>query len=101
MANDMQVAQTILAQLGGNRFIAMTGAKSLVADADRLQFRIGAGAANKINCVVIKLEPTDLYTVEFWKIRGCNTNKIESVEMVGAESLRAVFESKTGFVTSL
>lgn len=43
------IAQTILTQLGGNRFLAMTGAKQLVDLGNGLQFAIGRGAKNKAN----------------------------------------------------
>ena len=54
-------AQIILAQLGGNRFLAMTGAKQLVDLGDGLQFSIGRGAKNKANKVVVRLVG-DLFT---------------------------------------
>ncbi len=38
------IAQTILTQLGGNRFLAMAGAKQLVDLGNGLQFAIGRGA---------------------------------------------------------
>ena len=38
---DMTVARSILDQLGGARFVAMTGARELVGSADSLTFKIG------------------------------------------------------------
>lgn len=97
------VADTILAQLGGNRFIAMTGAKDFVAAGDnRLMFRLPARLATKgINKVVIQLEPTDLYTVAFYKIRGANVTIIDEYQEVYWESLRDIFTEATGLSTSL
>ncbi len=63
------IAQTILTQLGGNRFLAMAGAKQLVDLGNGLQFAIGRGASNKANKVVITLDG-DLYAVRFVTIRG-------------------------------
>lgn len=37
---DMTVSQTILSQLGGNRFIAMTGSKNFVGSDDALSFKL-------------------------------------------------------------
>ena len=37
----MSVARTILSQLGGNKFAAMTGAKNFVDCGDALSMRIG------------------------------------------------------------
>lgn len=97
----MQVAQTILQQLGGNRFIAMTGAKNFVGSADALHFSIGRGAVNKANKVVVRLGSDDLYTVEFWNVRGVNMRQLETVDGVYADTLRRVFTDATGFDTHL
>ena len=42
------VPATILAQLGGNRFIAMTGACRFISDCDGLSFRVGSNS--KVDC---------------------------------------------------
>jgi len=55
---DLTVANTILEQLGGRKFIAMTGARNFVGDFSGLSFRLpGAGGYCKdsINCVKIEL----------------------------------------------
>lgn len=63
MANT--IAQTILAQLGGNQFVTMTGANHLVASSNGLYFRIGRNAT-KCNLVKIELTANDTYTMQFW-----------------------------------
>ena len=40
MATDLTVANTILQQLGGNKFRVMTGAKNFVGSNDALTFRL-------------------------------------------------------------
>lgn len=60
------VAETIFQQLGGGRFVAMTGAKYFVADANKLNFRIGRNAS-KANMVVVELMADDTYTMRFIK----------------------------------
>lgn len=97
----MQAANTILEQLGGFRFIAMTGAKDLVGSDKSLQFRIGKGAINKATNVRITLDPSDLYTVEFFSIRGVNVKQISSHEFVPAENLCSTFTAQTGMDTHL
>lgn len=97
----MNVAQTILEQIGGNKFVAMTGAKQLVGGPDFLQFAIGRGATNKANKVKIILGADDRYTVEFWKIRGVNCDRVEAVEGVYADNLARTFNERTGFDTRL
>lgn len=97
----MQTAQTILAQLGGNRFAAMTGAKQFVGGANFLQFAIGRGAVNKANKVKVSLTADDLYRVEFFNIRGVNVKEIARVDGVYADQLQRVFTAETGFDTRL
>lgn len=97
----MTVANTILAQLGGSRFVAMTGAKNFVGGANALQFRIGAGAKNKANAIRITLTAADLYDVEFIRSRGLTFSIVEKVEGLFADDLRRVFTDRTGFLTSL
>lgn len=99
-------AQTILEQLGGNRFIAMTGAKQFVsgkteAGADFLQFSIGRGANHGINKVRVTLTIQDLYWIEFYKLRGVDCKRIMSTDGVCADRLAGVFTEKTGFDTRL
>lgn len=94
------VASTILQQLGGNRFIAMTGAKNLMTNGDDLAFKIGRNAG-KVTHVQIKLDPSDTYTVKFLNIRNLNIREIESSSFVYADMLRPMFERVTGMATSL
>lgn len=97
----MEAAKMILAQLGGNRFCAMTGAKNMVVDDNMLQFRIGRGAINKANTVRVELDDSDTYTVKFYFVRGTNVCKISEHSMVYADGLRHVFTEQTGMYTSL
>ena len=97
----MSIARTILEQLGGNRFVAMTGAKNLVSGANSLQFSIGRGAKHGINKVRVSLAPTDLYIVECFKLRGIDCKEISKTVAVPAESLRAIFTRETGMDCTL
>lgn len=102
--SDMTVAKTILEQLGGNKFIAMTGARNFVGDDKSLSFRLpGAGGfcKNGINAVRITLTPSDLYDVEYMRIRGIKVVVVEKVEGLYFDSLTDSFERVTGLVTSL
>lgn len=96
-----QIAMTILEQLGGNRFMAMTGAKNLAfGDNGSLQFKIGRNAG-KITNVVIELGASDLYTVKFYKIRAAKCDLVKELDGVYADQLCKVFTSVTGMATSL
>lgn len=91
------VATTILNQLGGNRFIAMTGSKKFVSIENGLQFRI----PGKVNSCRIVLDDSDTYTVEFFKIRGVNVKSVYELSGVYADMLQSIFTSQTGLDTSL
>lgn len=97
----MTTAQTILAQLGGSRFVAMTGAKDLLNGGNSLMFRIGRGAKNKANKVRVTLTDRDDYTVEFFNQRGLDLKVISERSMVYADNLREVFTAETGMYCSL
>lgn len=101
---DMTVAKTILEQLGGGRFKAMTGAKTFVGGAGTLAFRLPGGRGfckDGINAVRITLTPADVYDVEFMRIRGLTVTTVNKSEGIYAESLRSMFERETGLRTSL
>ena len=93
-------AQTILAQLGGNRFLAMTGARLLCDLGDGLAFNLPRGAKNKANKVCIRLAG-DLYRVTFYSIRGANVTERGAFEMVYGDRLAALFTEQTGCDTRI
>jgi len=99
---NMHIAQTILEQLGGNRFAVMTGAKNFGASADALSFALPANfAKNGINRVRVTLTPADVYTVEFFKVRGTSIKHLGTHEGIYADMLRDLFTRETGLDVSL
>jgi hypothetical protein len=97
----MTVAQTILAQLGGNMFAMMTGAKGFVAGPDHLFFAVGRNA-HGVNRVRVTLAADDTYTVEFYKMYKLELKPtVPAVTGVYADNLRQVFKQYTGLDTSL
>lgn len=98
----MQIANTILAQLGGAKFLAMTGAKNLLGDEKALTFTLPSNFANhKINRVRVTLTPADTYTVEFYRVRGIKCDRFAAVENVYCDNLAECFTRITGLDTSL
>lgn len=96
--NTLEVANTIKDQLGG-RALYMMGAYYLAGNSDSLQFSIkGSRVCNKI---VIKLDPSDTYTVQFWKIRGVNCRLVSERSNVYADMLHRIIEKETGLYLSL
>jgi len=96
-------AETILNQLGGRQFLAMTGAKNLGFGAKgELTFKVPSG---KFNHVKVERNDRDLYTVTFHKLRnkeGVPTViATKTVEDVPAENLADVFTRATGLETRL
>lgn len=94
------IAQTILAQLGGNRFLAMTGANQLCDLGDGIMFNLPRGAKNKANKVAIRLVG-DLYTVKFYSLRGISIVSRGTFDMIYGDRLAALFTEQTGFDTHL
>ena len=105
-ADPQQVAKTILQQLGGNRMIAMTGAKNLASGTDKegrpyLMFKIGSGAKSGINHIKIALNGRDLYDIDFGKIRGYDFKVLKSFDNIYADQLKDIIEQETGMYLSL
>jgi hypothetical protein len=107
MAHDQQVAQTILQQLGGRRFIAMTGASSFSSGPDSLGFRVPTRLAGGIGGIVITLTQMDDYRIESVRMRGSIAKgdlraerKVEA-EGVYCDNLQEAFTRITGLATSL
>jgi hypothetical protein len=94
-------ANELIKQLGGNKFIMMTGAKDFVNGGDYLQFQIPT--RNKINRVRITLTPLDTYTMEFLNlsIRKLECKTIKVHEDVYADQLQELFTDVTGLYTLL
>jgi hypothetical protein len=99
--NELTVANTILAQLGGNRFLAMTGSKNLVGGENYLSMKLGKGADSGITHMTITLRSDDTYDVLFQKVRGNLVKEISKHEGVYVDMLSDVIYNATGFYTSL
>jgi hypothetical protein len=101
---DTTVAQTILAQLGGRRFLAMTGARQLIGGDDHLSFTLPGKPGyvkHGINVCRITLTPMDVYTVEYLRVREGKVRTVQTCEEVYAEDLQDCFSRETGLSTRL
>ncbi len=96
----MNVATTILAQLGGKQFIAMTGADYFAGDSNSLKFMFkGCKTANKCQ---VTLDWNDTYSVSFYKMRGMQCPQVgETQTGVQAGELQRVFTEATGLDCTL
>jgi hypothetical protein len=95
-----QIADTILQQLGGSRFLAMTGTKLLSYGERKLNMRFPA-AKRGVNHLTVTLEADDTYTMRFGKLRNLGYTEVESFRTVYAEDLRGIFTHVTGLHTHL
>lgn len=95
-------ANEVLKQLGGNKFIAMTGAKNFMTDDAKktIYFKIPR-AKSGITHVRITLKGSDTYTMEFISLRGANLKIVKKVDGVYNDQLQSVFTQYTGLKTSL
>jgi hypothetical protein len=101
---DMTVPKTILEQLGGRRFLAMTGATNLIGSADRLSFTLPGTPGfvrSGINVCRVTLTPMDTYTVEYLRVRGGKVRTVETCTDIYAENLQDCFSRETGLATRL
>ena len=106
MTNNQIIAKTILEQLGGGRFMAMTGAKNMVAIENGLQFdlpRTRHYVKDGINKVQVVLDPSDTYTVRGlkWMPRKYEFKELANQLGVYGDTLQAVFTDMTGLDTRL
>ncbi len=93
----METAKTILAQLGGSSFVAMTGAKNFIAYPSAVTFQLPSNfARNGINKVRIELSPADLYNLTFSRVRGLKVFYESKVEGIYCDRLRDTFTEITG-----
>jgi hypothetical protein len=102
MTRNQEIAKTILEQLGGGQFVAVTGAHGFVAIDNGLQFQLHAGAKDKINKVRIVLTPADEYNVIFYRTRGpVEPVLVATLDGLYFDQLQDVFEEHTGLYTTL
>ena len=106
MTNNQIIAKTILEQLGGGRFVAMTGAKNMVAIESGLQFvlpRTRHYVKDGINKIQIILNPSDTYTVRGLKYmpRKFECNELANEQGIYADMLQRTFTEMTGLNTRL
>lgn len=112
----MTVASIILQQLGGNKFLAMTGAYNLLSDGNTLRMSLRRNAS-KANRLYITLDADDTYTMRFFyykqgglKIdyKKATVTEVKPVERdiytvsgIYFDQLQEIFTAQTGMYTHL
>ena len=97
------IIKTMFEQLGGRKFILMTGARLSYGVNKQQQPYLRCLLADDlqtksaINCCVITYDyGQDLYIITFAKLRDENYHLIKQIDNVYAEDLIPLFESETG-----
>ena len=98
--SNLTVAKTILEQLGGNKFCAMTGAKNLVGDENSLSMRIGRNSSNS-NYLKITLNSMDTYDMKFYRLWRFEEKSVTEYNNIYNDMLTDTFTAHTGMYTSL
>jgi len=96
---DKTVAITILKQLGGNHFIAMTGAKSFGCSDN--SFSCSFKGSRKANGIRITLNSMDTYDIKFFKMTSKSFDEVGEFLGIYNDSLQEVFTDFTGLNTHL
>ncbi len=98
---DMEIANTILAQLGGNKFIVMTGSKNFIASKESLTMTL---TKNKVKAkyLSVTLNSNDTYTMLFFSLNR-NFERVSKSEKTGVyfDQLQSIFTEVTGLDTHL
>ena len=97
---DKRQGAEVIKQLGGGRFIAMTGAKDFFLGPKGVVFKIGRNSKG-VNYVRINLNSMDTYDVEYLSVRNYKEKVKSSAKGIYADMLRDSFEANTGLRTSL
>ncbi len=99
--SNLSVANEILNQLGGRKFLVMTGSKNLMGDTNSLQMHLTTNKA-KAKYLRIELTPADTYTMVFSSFTRDYQQIIkEEVKNVYADQLQSIFTKVTGLDTRL
>ena len=98
--SNLTVAKTILEQLGGKKFCAMTGAKNLVGDENSLSMRIGRNSSNS-NYLKITLNSMDTYDMKFYRLWRFEEKSVTEYNNIYNDMLTDTFTAHTGMYTSL
>lgn len=108
----LYVTNTIFTQMGGQRFMRMTGAHSYLRARDEqgdcyLQFKLpGNMCKDGINLVRITLTPLDVYRVSFSRVihdheKGLHAVPVCEHDFIYADALEDILGEVTGLATCL
>ena len=102
----MTIAQTILQQIGGRRFIVMTGSKELMDMGDGLRMNLSRNKTQANRLKIIYDSGTDTYIMKFYKQVMTKSFEVKITEIAEFEGvyfdcLETIFTDTTGLYTKL
>lgn len=114
MTRNAEIASTILQQLGGGRFVVMTGSKDMIAIDNGLRMSL-AKNGSKANRLEITLTPWDTYKMRFYrytsarystrggqfKIYPEKITEVKEYNDIYFDQLQELFTETTGLYTHL
>lgn len=102
MATDMSVATEIARQIGSRAFMMMGTKGDKFGDKDALVFKVRG--SKRVNKIRVRLDPSDTYTVTFWKLGPApyfEVDVVEEMEGVYFDMLHDVISRVTGLTLRL
>ena len=102
---DNQVAKIILQQIGGRRFVSMTGSHDFINLGNGLRMSLGRNKTSANRLEIIYDEGADLYNLRFYrqsfskKTFEVKTKDIKTYEGVYCDMLEDIFTDVTGLYT--
>jgi len=93
----MEIAKTILNQLGGNKFAFATGSKNFVSDNKSLTFKLSMNRS-KGRYMKITLNGNDLYDIKVLNLKG---KVIVEKNDICVENLQYTFTEITGLIINI
>lgn len=100
------IAQTILQQIGGNRFVAMTGSKKFLDMGNGLRMNLSRNKTQANRLEIMLDRATDTYTMRFYKQVVTKSFEVKITEIaqldtVYCDMFEETFTSVTGLYTRL
>ena len=102
---DTQVAKIILQQIGGSRFLTMTGSRNLINLGNGLRMSLSRNKTSANRLEIIYDEGADLYNLRFYrqsvskKTYEVKTKDIKTYEGIYCDMLEEIFTDVTGLYT--
>jgi hypothetical protein len=96
-----QIAETILEQLGGQKMFRMIGVKRIGTGTHSVVLHFTARALEGINKINVTLDPSDTYTVQFFRSTVKGDDLKYEINDIYNDQLIPLIENKTGLALKM